>query len=113
MVGVGMNVVFRFQAFGDLLAKVLWPFGHTVLQCGGATLVHHGVHRGLQVFHREELGRGQTAGEGDDLGPRGELEQLAHVRSPDIIHAVGKIYHFRPPLFRFIVKIYYAIFFIT
>ena len=73
MIGVGDDVVLRGQTVGDLIAQMLGAFGHAVLQRGGAALVHHGVHRGLQVGDREELRRGKSAGKGNDLGSRGEL----------------------------------------
>ena len=91
--GIGVDVVLGGDALANLLAQAQVAVGGAVLHGDAALLRHHGVQSGLHVLDREELGRGQTAGEGDDVGLGGDLKQLADVGSLDVCHSVGKVYH--------------------
>ena len=68
------------HAARDRLAQARMPLGGRVLQRLRALPVEHVRHHGLQLLDGEHLRGRQAAAEGDDLGPLGDLEQLADVR---------------------------------
>ena len=66
---------------------------YTHLQSHAAVFLHNG-HGGLHhLLHGKQLGSGHTAGKGDDVGLRGQLQQLADLGTLQQIHSARKLYH--------------------
>ena len=93
VIGVGVDVVLGQHTLGDLLAQTGKTLGGRVLQSDAAVFLEDG-HGGLHhLLHGEQLGSGHTTGKGDDVGLRGELQQLADLGALQQIHSVCKLYH--------------------
>lgn len=64
----------RVHAPGDPFPKREVALGRRVLHGGGATRLEHAPCHGLQLLHREQLGRGETSRKRDHLRPHGDLQ---------------------------------------
>ena len=93
MVGVGVNVVLGQHTLGNLLTQTGEALGGRILQSGTAILLENGGGGLDHLIHGEQLGSGHTTGKGDDVGLRGELQQLADLGALQQIHSVCKLYH--------------------
>ena len=90
---IGVDVVLCQHTLGDLLTQTGIALGGRILQSHAAVFLHNG-HGGLHhLLHGKQLGSGHTAGKGDDVGLRGQLQQLADLGTLQQIHSARKLYH--------------------
>ena len=90
---VGVDIVLCQHTLSDLLAQTGITLGGRVLQRHAAIFLQDG-HGGLHhLLDREQLGRGHTTGEGDDIGLCGQLQQLADLGALQQVHSACKLYH--------------------
>src|SRR5512143_4060847 len=73
----------------DHLAQGQIALGGAVLQSLRALMLEHNIARLLELLEREHLRRRQPAGEGNDAGLLGILQQLTDYRASHAFGAVG------------------------
>ena len=90
---VGVDIVLGQHTLGDLLAQAGEALGGGILQRLAAMLLQDGD-RGLHhLLHGKQLGRGHTAGKGEYVGLRRQLQQLADLGALQQVHSTCKLYH--------------------
>ena len=93
MIIVGLDIVLGQHTLGDLLTQAGQTLGGGILEGGAAIFLQNG-HGGLHhLLHGEQLRSGHTAGEGDDVGLRSQLQQLTDLGTLQQVHSLCKLYH--------------------
>ena len=90
---IGVDVVLGQHTLGDLLAQTGIAFRRRILQSDTAIFLQNSDGCLHHLLHGEQLGSGHTAGKGDDVGLRGQLQQLADLRAFQQVHSARKLYH--------------------
>ena len=93
MILVGVDIVLGQHTLGDLLAQARETLSGGILQRLAAVLLQDGDGGLHHLLHGKQLGRGHTAGKGEYVGLRRQLQQLADLGALQQVHSTCKLYH--------------------